>query len=75
MMPIQHAKNWIILLMSHFDETPENRRLGEMGHQQDYPRAQIHNIQFKHTIVPEKTTEVVTYIQNEANNLVFDLLR
>ena len=61
--------------MSHFDYTPENRRLGEMGREQDYPRAQIHNIHFKHAIVPEKTTEVVIYIQNEANNLVFNLLR
>ena len=75
MLPIQNAQNWIILLMSHFNETPENRRLGEMGHQQDYPRAQIHNIHFKHALVSEKTTEVVIYVQNEANNLVFDLLR
>ena len=63
------------LTQSYFDETPENRRLGEMGHQQDYPRAQIHNIQFKHASVPQKTTEVVNYIQNEANNLVFNLVR
>ena len=75
MIPIEHVYSWIILLTSHFAETLENRRLGEMGHQQDYPRAHIHNIHFKHALVSEKTTEVVIYVQNEANNLVFDLLR
>ena len=36
-IPIEHAKNWIIMLMSNFDETPVFRRLVEIAHQRDYP--------------------------------------